>query len=136
MANDECRVVAHYLGGKLAKGYTFDFNQDKDMFHLFASEEQVEGIEIFLHELKAVFFVKCFDGNRNYCCPEICEEDVKSLTGMKLKVCFSDGECIYATTRGYSPARKGFFILPLDPHDNNSCIYVVKASTKSVEVIR
>lgn len=136
MKNDECKVVVHYLGGRLAKGYTFDFNQDKDMFRLFASEEQTDGIEVFLHELKAVFFVKCFDGNPNYCCREVCEDEVKSLSGMKLKVCFTDGECIYASTRGYSPARKGFFILPLDPNDNNSCIYVVKTATTSVDVIR
>jgi hypothetical protein len=136
MKNDECRVVIHYFGGRLVKGYTFDFSEDKEMFHLFASEEQVDGIEVFLHELKAVFFVKCLDGNPNYCCPDACESDMKKMPGMKLKVCFADGECIYATTRGYSPARKGFFILPLDPHDNNSCIYVLKTATTSIEVIR
>jgi hypothetical protein len=136
MKNNECRVVAHFLGGRLVKGYTYDFNQDKDRFHVFPREEQVDGVEILLHELKAVFFVKTLEGNRNYCCPDICENDLKCLSGMKLKVCFSDGECIYATTRGYSPARKGFFILPLDPHDNNSCIYVVKSATTSVDIIR
>ena len=136
MTNNECKVVVHYLGGKLLKGFTFDFNQDKDRFHVYTSEEQLDGIEIMLNELKAVFFVKCFDGNQNYCCPKVDETDLKKQTGMKVKVCFSDGECIYATTRGYSPARRGFFILPLDANDNNSCIYVVKNATTSVSVIR
>jgi len=136
MTNDECRVVVHYLGGRMVKGYTLDFNQDKDRFHVITENDQAGETEILLHELKAVFFVKRLDGNPNYCCPEVDEDKVKEISGMKLKVCFTDGECIYATTRGYSPARKGFFILPLDPYDNNSCIYVNKAATVSIDVIR
>jgi hypothetical protein len=136
MRTNECKVVAHYLGGRLVKGYAYDFDQDRDRFHIFPGEEQVNGEEILLHELKAVFFVKSLEGNTNYCCPEPKEDELKSLSGMKLKVCFSDGECIYATTRGYSPARKGFFMLPLDPHDNNACIYVIKTAATSIEVIR
>jgi hypothetical protein len=136
MKTNECRVVAHFLGGRLVKGYTYDFDQEKDRFNIYPDEEQVDGAEILLQDLKAVFFVKSLTGDPSYCCPDFCEKDVKSLSGMRLKVCFSDGECMYATTRGYSPARKGFFILPLDPQDNNSCIYVVRTSTTSVEVIR
>ena len=30
MVTDENRVVAHFLGGKLAKGYTYDFSQNRD----------------------------------------------------------------------------------------------------------
>jgi hypothetical protein len=136
MRDEEYKVVVHYLGGRLAKGYTFDFNQDRDIFHLFSTQEQIDGTKISHHELKAVFFVKCFEGNSDYNCPETCEDDVKCLSGMKLKVSFKDGECIYAKTRGYSPARKGFFILPLDKEGNNNKIYVVTSSTDSIEIIR
>jgi hypothetical protein len=136
MKDEEYRVVIHYLGGRLAKGFTFDFNQDRDAFRLFSTREQVDGIEVFHHELKAVFFVKCFAGNPDYSSSEISEEEVKRLSGMKLKVDFKDGESMYASTRGYSPARKGFFILPLDKEDNNNKIYVVSSSTDSIEIIR
>ncbi len=136
MKDKEYKVVVHYIGGKLAKGYTFDFNQDRDIFHLFTTQEQIDGVEVSHHDLKAVFFVKCFDGNPDYRCPEISDDEVKCLSGMKLKVNFKDGECLFASTRGYSPARKGFFVLPLDKEDNNHKIYVVKSSTESVEIIR
>lgn len=136
MKHEESMVVVHYLGGRLLKGYAFDFNSERDWFLLYPGKELVDGKEIFFHELKAVFFVKSFEGNPDHRSPEVSEENLKNLSGMKLKVCFSDGECIYATTRGYSPASKGFFILPLDPQDNNSCIYVVKNATVSVEMIR
>jgi hypothetical protein len=136
VANDENKVVVHYIGGKLAKGYAFNFNQDKDMFQLYADRTKTEVIEVSHSELKAVFFVKTFEGNPAYKCPETSEEDVQCVSGMKLRIVFKDGEAMYATTWGYSPARKGFFIAPFDKDDNNKKIYVINSSTSSVQVIR
>ena len=137
MLLDEHRVVAHFLGGKLTKGYTFDFSQNRDSFHVSSDPDMVgEGTLINHDELKALFFVKTFEGNPDYEDPFFTEEDIKNLVGMKLKVEFKDGEIIYATTFGYSPARKGFFVYPVDKKCNNNKVYVVTASTTSVEIIR
>ncbi len=136
MSTNENRVVVHYSGGKLAKGYAFDFNQDKNHFHLFADQTKTEMIEVSQSELKAVFFVKSFEGNAEYTSPDFSEEEIKCLPGMKLKVVFKDGESMYACSWGYSPARKGFFIIPCDEGDNNKKIYVIKSSTSSVQIIR
>ena len=136
MANEENRVVVHYLGGKLAKGYAFDFNQDKDMFHLSTDRTKTDMIEVSHSDIKAVFFVKTFEGNPEYRCPEMGKDDLKCLSGVKLFVEFKDGESMYACTWGYSPARKGFFIFPIDREDNNNKIYVIKSSTTSIRIIR
>jgi len=137
MLTDENRVVVHYLGGKLAKGYTFDFNQNRDNFHVFSTPDSIEeGLLVYHEELKAVFFVKTLEGNPDYDDPIFSEEEIKNLVGMKLKVHFKDGEIMYATTFGYSPARRGFFVFPIDKSCNNEKVYVVTSSTTSIEIIR
>jgi hypothetical protein len=137
MTIDEKKIVAHYLGGKLTKGYTFDFNQNRDNFHVVADQDKVEEATLVYHEeLKALFFVKTFEGNPGYEDPIFSEETIKNLVGMKLKIIFKDGEKLYATTFGYSPARKGFFVFPIDKHCNNEKVYVVTSSTTSIEIIR
>lgn len=137
MLTDENRVVAHYLGGNLVKGYAFDFSQDRDSFHVFNSPDRIEeGTLVYHDELKALFFVKTLEGNPDYEDPIYSEEEIKKLTGLKLKVVFKDGEVMYATTFGYSPARKGFFIFPVDKNCNNEKVYVITASTSSIEIIR
>jgi len=55
---------------------------------------------------------------------------------VKLKIHFKDGEVVYATTFGDSPARKGFFVFPLDKHCNNEKVYVITSSTTSIEILR
>ena len=130
-------VVAHFMGGRLAKGYVADFNQNKDCFHVYPTPEMTDNCSlIYQDELKALFFVKTFQGNPDYEDPIFPAEVINKLVGMKLKVEFKDGEIIYATTFGYSPARKGFFVYPLDKNCNNNKVYVITASTASVEVIR
>lgn len=137
MLTDENRVVVHFLGGKLAKGYTYDFNQNRDTFHVYDAPDQVEeGAIVYHDELKALFFVKTFEGNPGYEDPIFSEENVKKLVGMKLKVLFKDGEVMFATTFGYSPARKGFFVYPIDKNCNNNKVYVITSSTTSVEIVR
>jgi hypothetical protein len=137
MLTDEKRIVAHYLSGKLAKGYTFDFNPNRDSFHVVAAQDSIEDATlVYQDELKALFFVKTLQGKPGYEDPIFSEEMIKKLVGMKLKVIFKDGEIMYATTFGYSPARKGFFIFPLDKQCNNEKVYVVTTATTSVEIIR
>ena len=129
-------VVAHYLGGKLTKGHTPDFSQSRDTFHIYTDDDQIEGSLVYIGDLKAIFFVKTLKGNPGYEDPIFSEEEIKGLAGMKLRIHFRDGEVMYATTEGYSPARKGFFVFPIDQHCNNERVYVNINSTESVEVIR
>ena len=77
MLTSENKIVVHYLGGKLTKGYTFDFNQNRETFHVVASQDQVEEATIVNHDdLKALFFVKTLEGNPGYEDPVFSEENI------------------------------------------------------------
>jgi hypothetical protein len=58
------KVVVKFKDDSMLKGKTSDFFPNKTQFHL----EQLNGeiMEISIEDLKAVFFVKDFDGNKTH----------------------------------------------------------------------
>ncbi|MCX7995705.1 MAG: hypothetical protein N3A65_08065 [candidate division WOR-3 bacterium] len=127
------RVVLHYKNGTIAKGLTYDFVPEKPKFHLIHQDGRIE--EIQTESLKAVFFVKTYEGNKDY--HEVkgfSKVDPVTFRGMKIKVTFLDNEIIYGATMGYNKTRKGFFIFPADPDSNNIRIYVVASAVKDVKL--
>ena len=134
MPKIENKVVIRFRDGKMLKGYTYDFFPHKNGFHVTKSRYAKEVIEVSNSLLKAVFFVKTFEGNKDYRGPEdFSVESLKNIHGLKIKVTFFDGEVMYGTTNGYAPERKGFFIFPADKESNNQRVYVIKGSTVAVE---
>lgn len=131
------RIVLHFKDGSLLKGYTHDFTPLREKFHLIIDEGPERGNvhEVCCSDLKAVFFVKSFDGNRNHIEKNnFGEVDAVGLRGLKVKVEFPDGEVIRGTSFGYSRGRKGFFVIPVDPSSNNERIYVVTNRLRDVRV--
>ena len=124
------KVVVKFKDKRLKKGTTRDFFPNKTLFHL----EDVNGdlSEISIDDLKAVFFVKDFEGNeshqKNY-------DDNIAGGGKKVAVKFYDGETIVGYTLGYSPDRQGFFVTPADLNGNNERIFVVKSAAEKVEFL-
>ncbi|MBN2246011.1 MAG: hypothetical protein JW755_09220, partial [Candidatus Aminicenantes bacterium] len=119
------KVVARYIDGRIVKGLSQDFFPNKDRFHVYpADKSSGEAAEIFLKELKAVFFVRDFVGNFQYNeRKEYLEGDKPS--GRKIEVTFKDGEVLVGTTLGYDPSRPGFFLFPADPKSNNVRVFAV-----------
>lgn len=131
------KVVAHYVDGRLLKGYTHDFTPARDTFHLTSQIEEDFGTtyEVKMPDLKAVFFVKTWKGCLTYKEKKRFDEtDTSHLRGLKIKVVFKDGETIRGVSLGYSKTKKGFFVLPLDPRSNNERIYVVAATVREVKI--
>jgi hypothetical protein len=114
----------------MRKGTTSDFFPNKTQFHL--EEMNGEIVEIRIEELKAVFFVKDFEGNKNH---RYNYDDQIAGGGRKIKVRFFDGEIVVGYTLGYSPDRQGFFLTSADLQGNNERIFVVKSSTEKVEFL-
>jgi hypothetical protein len=82
-----------------------------------------------------VFFVKSLKGNKDYIEKKrFSDVDAVGLRGLKVRVEFPDGEVIRGTSFGYSRARKGFFVIPVDPGSNNERIYVVTNRLRDVRV--
>jgi hypothetical protein len=130
------KIVIHYQDGRLVKGITNDFFPNKDSFHLVPADTPPGTIplDVRVTELKAVFFVKKFDGNSRY--DDIKEFDpAKILIGRKLKVAFKDGELMVGITNGYEPSRPGFFLSPADTQSNIERCFVVKSATKEVSFL-
>ncbi|HER43287.1 MAG TPA: hypothetical protein ENO08_02360 [Candidatus Eisenbacteria bacterium] len=131
------KVVAHYNDGRLLKGFTHDFTAARDTFHITSQLEEDFGAtyEVKMSNLKAIFFVKTFKGNLTYKEKKRFDEtDTSHLRGMRIKVIFKDGETIRGVSLGYSKAKRGFFVIPLDPMSNNERIYVVAAAVREVRI--
>jgi hypothetical protein len=126
------RVVVRYRDGRKLKGFTWDFVPQKEIFHISDEQDERKITEVAAKELKAVFFVRTFAGNRLHK-PDYTLEAFARVPGLKLKVTFEDGEVLYGTTNAYSSGRKGFFLLPADRRGNNERVYVFAESTKSIE---
>ena len=124
------KVVVKFKDKIMAKGKTSDFFPNKTRFHL----EEVNGeiLEISIEDLKAVFFVKDLDGNKDH---KKNYNDQIAAGGRKIKVSFIDGETVVGFTIGYSPDRQGFYMTPADIQGNNERIFVVKSATEKVEFL-
>ena len=135
-------VVARYRDGKIIRGVTHDFGPQKKVFHVSTVERHgrtVDGkvYEIFLSELKAVFFVKSLEGKQGPPPPKgPLEEKLEAQGLMKARITFLDGEILVGTTYGYTPERGGFFVAPLEKDSNNLRIFVVSSAVKKVETWR
>ncbi len=131
------RLVVHYHDGRLLKGYSNDFEPGVDKFHVVSEQEKDQGhiYEVNCTDLKAVFFVKTFEGNKDYVEKKQFDNiDSYGLLGLKIKVEFPDGEVIRGMSFDYGENFKGFFIMPVDPKGNNQKIYVITDNVKDIKV--
>jgi hypothetical protein len=124
-------VVVHFPGGTLLKGVTNNFFPNKSKFHV-TEKDSGEIREVLLSELKAVFFVKCFQGNSGY---QDRTDVERTGLGKKLRVDFLDGETLTGYSQGYSPGRPGFFLFPSDPMSNNDRVFVLASAIKAAVVV-
>jgi hypothetical protein len=124
------KVVVKFKDNSIVKGQTSNFLPNKTFFHL----QRLEGgqIEIYLEDLKAIFFVKNYDGDKNY---KKTYNDKVPGGGRRIQIKFLDGETIVGYTTGYSQDRPGFYIVPSDLNGNNERIFVVKTATEKVEML-
>lgn len=129
------QVVIHFRDGTLQKGYTHDFTPLKDSFHLTLEDGSGEMKEIEITQLKAIFFVKTFNGNRTYVEKKFFEQvDQSRFRGLKIRVVFKDGEILRGISLGFNDKKKGFFLIPVDPECNNDRIFIVSEACKDIKV--
>lgn len=126
------RVVARFRDGRVLKGYAdFDPGQPSLTFRPLDRPDG-EAIEVRVADLKALFFVRSFDGVPGY-------EESKDLYQArppgtrKVLVEFVDGEELVGHTRGAPSTEPGFFFTPLDRESNNLRVFAVGAAIRRVE---
>ena len=129
------RIVARFVDGRIVKGFTNDFLPGKASFHVSASAAagQAGGKpeEVRVADLKALFFVKTFEGDPQH---KKSNEPLPGPAGggRRIRVVFKDGEVLVGTTQGYDRSRPGFFLVPTDASGNNERCFVVAAATQEV----
>jgi small nuclear ribonucleoprotein (snRNP)-like protein len=125
------QIIVRFSNGKILKGTTADLFPNKALFHLKDNDSGALQ-EIGIYNLKAVYFVKSFEGNPDY--HE--KTDIERVgLGKKIKVHFKDGETLVGYTQGYSPNRDIFIVFPCDPDCNNEKVFVVTKAADMVSFI-
>lgn len=125
----ENRVVARFSDGLTLRGTTLDFSPMRRTFRI---SDAGASFEIDVTKLKALFFVRDFDGNPAY--NEKKGFFQRQNHGKKCMVEFKDGEVLFGYTLSYTSQGLGFFVFPADPDSNNEKVFVVHSSTASVKL--
>lgn len=130
------RVVVAYLDRRREKGYARDFKPFGEGFTMLPADDGDRGPGRFIEfrSLKAVYFVKSLEGNKNFKENKL-QLPAVTRQGRKLEVAFHDGERIIGVTEGFLPGRPGFTFFPPDPGSNNIEIFVVTANVEMVRII-
>jgi hypothetical protein len=127
------KVVVRYKNGAVQKGVTADFTPNRPTFTLASDPEALAAgtqAQVQVEDLKAIFFVHSFDGNKAYR-----EQKLKipeGTIGRRYLLTFVDGETMRGTALGVNLSRYGFLLFPSDPGSNNKRIYVVHSAVKEL----
>ncbi len=98
------KVVARFNDGRVIKGYLKDFSLDKDFIIIEGIEKKIEKKKehkIPVEELKALFFVKSFEGDSSY--REKKAYGLRKSAGRKVFIRFNDGESLVGFVEGELP---------------------------------
>jgi Family of unknown function (DUF6982) len=122
------KVVARYADGQVLKGYAGDFDPDQPRFHLVPAHGSPEDVvEVWLKDLKALFFVRSFEGDPRYV--ESRDPYRPRPPGTrKVSLEFQDGELLVGYTTTLESRRFGLFVTPIDPQGNNRRVFAVTSS--------
>jgi hypothetical protein len=126
------KIVVRYHDAALLKGFTLDFHPSRGHFSLWPSinAKANERVIVPLTRLKALFFVKDFNGNPQHV--ESTPRVVEAGAGRRIEVTFLDNEVVKGTTLNYRPDGVGFFVLPADGSSNNLRVFVLNAAVRHV----
>lgn len=145
MGADE-KVVARFTDGKVMKGYIDAFRIDAESF-LLRNETSPGGERVAIADLKALFFVKTFDGEPSYKERKSFSFGARKPAGRKIFIKFLDNETLVGHVDGAIPWDKGFsleklgenaqgfFIIPVDADCNNDRVFVVGRAIKDVTIM-
>jgi len=135
-------MVVIQFGGRIVKGFTNRalWPSENDPNANFTSAPLVLQGESSLREVpldgvKAVFFVKTFEGKSH---DDLRFHDhLPPVECLWVRVTFEDGEVIEGLIRNNSSyiLQQAFFMSPIDPEGNNCLVYVLKAKLKNIEIL-
>lgn len=131
----ENKIVVHMKDGRIHKGITHDFDPSQESFHLLPAEGGGVPSKVRLEDMKALFYVKDFIGNRDFVARK--QFDEAQRADRKAILTFKDGEQLWGTLgEGADREGGGFVFFPVDQEDNNIRIFVIRSSLKELKEVR
>lgn len=129
----EQKLVVHLKNGTIYKGVTHDFEPGGEEFHFLPAEGGGVPMRMRIDELKALFWVKSYLGNRQFVARRSFDEgDEKTRRAV---ITFEDGEQIWGILDPDAENTRGFFLFPVDREDNNLRIFVVRSALKEMRKV-
>ena len=142
------KVVAHKKSGQLLKGYAelpisvelspLASHAPVAMPKSLSITPEIGGrtAHIALDSLKAIFFVRSFDGDPAYNEIKFFNPEPR-IEGLWVHLTFTDGEVTEGVIHNSLCflIEQGFLLKPPDPHSNNQAVYVVKAALNDFRVV-
>jgi len=130
------KVIARKTNGEILKGYMEVVPEGHEHSTITLTSLTEQRIEISKRELKALFFVKKFSGNKEYSEIRFFETQPK-IDGLWVRVTFYDNETIEGIVSNTIRflMDDGFYLKPPDPNSNNRFMYVVKEALKDFTVL-
>lgn len=132
------KVIIRKLSGEILKGYveeSLDPVTGKEN-HISITSLTEELIRVPKSEIKALFFVRKFSGNRDYSEVKFFESQPR-IDGLWVRVYFFDNEAIEGIVANSINflIEDGFYLKPPDPNSNNRLMYIVKSALKDFTVL-
>jgi hypothetical protein len=135
---DKRKVVVRKRNGEIVKGYVETgpepVKAKEEVVTVISLTEEI--IKVPKHELKALFFVRKFSGNKDYSELKFFESQPK-IDGLWVRLHFFDDEAIEGTVANSMNflVDDGFYLKPPDPNSNNRLMYVVKSALKDFTML-
>jgi hypothetical protein len=129
------KIIARTRGGKCFKGYLKDGRfLTRGILRMTTLDGQE--LPVDLSQLKGVFFVRDFKGNKDYLESKILTSDPAQL-GLRVRLRFEDNETMEGVVENHLDLiqSNAFFFWPADPKANNTLVFVVKSSLLGFRVL-
>ena len=132
------KVIIRKLNGEILKGYV-----EESLDPVAGKENTVaitsltdELIRVPKSDIKALFFVRKFSGNKEYSEVKFFESQPR-IDGLWVRVYFFDNEAIEGIVANSINFlnEDGFYLKPPDPNSNNRLMYIVKSALKDFTVL-
>lgn len=131
------KIVVRTAAGEIIKGHSGDFSRHKPSFLLSSTDGAIRTNQIIeLKDLKAIFFVKSFEGNFLHKRKLYFGND--DSYGQKIIVTFKDGEEFIGRveTMHSDPDDSGFFIFPLDSESNIIRAFFLNSAIAGIQIYK
>lgn len=138
---EQQRVVLRFSNGSILKGHSKGFSPGDSVITIVDENAGVQTVNV--QDLKAIFYVKTFEGDRSHKENKFFRYPV--TLGKRICVRFRDGEVMtgylekdFPWKKGFylgGQAGNGFFVIPVDDESNNSRVFIIATAVLDVTVM-